>query len=207
MTISLSNAEAPVKHRLDGRWLSRYSPVAVKVENKLPKLEEGVEIKDVVGYEGLYKVTDDGRVWSVPRRAQIRGGGFRWTIPRWLKPTLMKNGYLAVTLCRGANDQKTHHVHKLMAEAFLTPISGRNFVDHVDRDKENNLLENLRITTNSANCHNTNAKGYCFDKQTGRWMAAIKVNYKRQFLGRFDTPEEARAAYVEAKQKLGVPNF
>ena len=73
-------------------------------------------------------------------------------------------------------------------------------VDHKDEDKMNNRLDNLRLATRSQNKANQRKpQGYCFCKQTGRWLATIKVAGKMFNLGRFDTKEEARQAYVSAK--------
>lgn len=78
-------------------------------------------------------------------------------------------------------------------------------VDHRDRDRSNNRWVNLREATrlqNHANRgnfpHSAPYKGVSYDKQTGRWRARLRKNGKLIDLGRFDTPEEARAAYVTA---------
>jgi len=178
----------------------------MNTEGSEPVLEPGVNIKDVVGYEGLYKVTDDGRVWSVSRVAK-RGAG---TIPvrgRWLKSGKDARGYPRVVLYKQGFGQRTRSVHILVAAAFIGPRPEGLDVDHRDRDRMNNRVGNLRYTTRSGNGHNKPGRGYTFDKRSGRWKAQIMNGRKHLHLGRFDTPEEARAAYVAAKQKLGVPNF
>jgi hypothetical protein len=75
-------------------------------------------------------------------------------------------------------------------------------IDHKDRDKTNNRITNLRITTRWENVINSdrieNCLGYCFYKQTGKWLASIRVEGKRKHLGYFSTEEEARQAYLDA---------
>ena len=75
-------------------------------------------------------------------------------------------------------------------------------IDHIDRNKHNNAIDNLQEITNQKNVCNSDrvdkAKGYCFDN--GKYQSSISVNGKRIRLGRFDT-EEASIAYVNAKEK------
>lgn len=72
-------------------------------------------------------------------------------------------------------------------------------LDHINRDKTDNRIINLRISNTQKNAFNTNAKGYYFDKGSNKWRSHIQVDGKKKHLGRFDTEEEARIAYLEAK--------
>ena len=76
-----------------------------------------------------------------------------------------------------------------------------NSIDHIDRNPLNNNIENLRVVTHSQNMCNTDAKGYCFDKARGKYMASIRVDGKNKHLGYFVTEDDAHNAYVEAKKK------
>lgn len=79
-------------------------------------------------------------------------------------------------------------------------------LDHKDRDTLNDSIENLREATQSQNnanqaIHKRNKSGYkgvCLCSQTGKWRATIQVYGKYMNLGRFDTPELAHEAYMEA---------
>ena len=75
-----------------------------------------------------------------------------------------------------------------------------NSIDHEDRNKTNNNINNLRVVTNQQNHFNRNCKGYSWYKQSQKWMAYITVNGKRKHLGYFLLEEEARQAYLEAKK-------
>ena len=72
-------------------------------------------------------------------------------------------------------------------------------IDHIDRDKTNNSIENLRLVKRSQNMHNTKAKGVSFKKSNQKWVAQIQVNKKRKHLGYFNTEEEAINVYNEYK--------
>jgi hypothetical protein len=79
-------------------------------------------------------------------------------------------------------------------------------IDHIDRNKHNNAIDNLREATNTQNLCNAdrviNAKGYYFDN--GRYKSKIKVNGRDITIGRFNTEEEAHTAYIQAKKQWCV---
>tara|TARA_R110002020_G_scaffold44575_1_gene128379 strand:- start:52 stop:519 length:468 start_codon:yes stop_codon:yes gene_type:complete len=101
-------------------------------------------------------------------------------------------------------DGKMWMRHRLVVAAF-NPVFDINNpehqVDHIDGNKLNNAFSNLRVVTQQGNLfNNPNAKGYCWNKRAGKWHAYINVDGKQKFLGYFDTEEEARAAYIAAKE-------
>jgi hypothetical protein len=75
-----------------------------------------------------------------------------------------------------------------------------NYVDHIDQNKKNNKISNLREVTNQQNAFNTPAKGYTWDKDNNKWRARIMLNGKNICLGRYNTKEEAKNAYLEGKK-------
>lgn len=92
----------------------------------------------VVGYEDLYLVSTNGKVYSI-RSHKI------------LAPRKHNAGYLRVTLSRNGK-RKDAYIHRLMCEAFFgTPNDGRNYVNHLDEDPAHNQITNLEWTTNSNN--------------------------------------------------------
>lgn len=146
---------------------------------------------DIKGYEGLYAVDKDGNVWSLNWNGTGR--------TQKLKSGVSSNGYLMINMCKDGK-RKGKTVHRLVAEAFLPDYSAELDVDHIDRDKTNNNLSNLRMVTTQQNAFNTKAKGYCWAKQKQKWKASICKDYKSYHLGYFDTKEEAHQAYLDAKE-------
>ena len=84
--------------------------------------------------------------------------------------------------------------------------SKNNIIDHIDKNRLNNKIENLRVITQQENCFNTNAKGYCFNKQTNKYHAKICINGASIYLGYYDTEEEAHNVYLNAKEQLHIIN-
>ena len=101
----------------------------------------GKEIwKDVIGFEGIYSVSNKGRI----RRDICSKGGVAGRI---LKPAF-SNGYLAVCLCKNGT-RKTTKIHRIMVMAFIGVKSKE--VNHKDRVKINNNLKNLEYVTHRKN--------------------------------------------------------
>jgi hypothetical protein len=80
-----------------------------------------------------------------------------------------------------------------------------NQIDHINGVRTDNRICNLRAVTNQQNQWNrTAAKGYYWNKKINRWKSQIKINNKCIHLGLFNIEEEARNAYLAAKQKYHV---
>ena len=102
--------------------------------------------KPVVGYEGLYEVSDLGRMWSLERvntRGYHRSG-------QYLTPYLDEVGRPRVTLTSGTI-RRTRHIHQLVLSAFVGPCPIGMEGCHNDGDAANNRLSNLRWDTRSEN--------------------------------------------------------
>ena len=78
-------------------------------------------------------------------------------------------------------------------------------IDHINGIRDDNRLLNLRSATNQTNHFNeTKAKGFHFDKAQNKWKAKIMLNNKNIYLGRFETQDEARKAYLQGKLKYHI---
>ena len=107
--------------------------------------------KNIKGYEGLYQVSNMGRVKSLERTA-TRKNGIKQTIrERILKPSTDKDGYLLVSLYNGRGKVKTFKVHRLVCEAFYENPKKKPCVNHIDENKTNNVATNLEWCTYEEN--------------------------------------------------------
>lgn len=116
-------------------------------------IEHGENVKDIELFEGLYAITDKGRVYSHSRvitRTRANGAVFTTLVKgRWMKLDNSAD-YLRVRLQRdGAS--KLHLVHRLVASAFIEKPEGKDFVNHKDGDKLNNDFRNLEWCTRREN--------------------------------------------------------
>ena len=150
-------------------------------------------MKDIIGYEN-YAIDEDGNVYSKNYR--------RTGKTKKLKLFGNGHGYLCVGLYKDRK-RKTKKVHRLLAEAYLSDFCNELDVDHIDRDRQNNNLSNLRMVTEQQNKWNSGAKGYTFKKHlTKPWQAQIMKDGKKIHLGYFAIEEDARQAYLTAKDTL-----
>ena len=112
-----------------------------------------------------------------------------------------KNGYWATNVY-GVR----YRVHRLVWQFHHGDCP--SFIDHIDGNKNNNAIENLRLATNQQNSANTKTaitnklglKGVCLDGK--RYKASIKINGKSKHLGYFDDPHEAHIVYCKKAKEL-----
>lgn len=104
------------------------------------------EWKDVIGYEGLYQVSNEGRVRSLERDIEVMnilfGSQIRHLKEKYIKPKVNSNNRLQVRLCKdGVKEQK--QIHVIVAEAFIPNPNECDVVHHIDRNPQNNSVDNL----------------------------------------------------------------
>ena len=99
--------------------------------------------KDIKGYEGLYQVSNFGRVKSLPRIGTINN-------ERILKQSFHRKGYMEAHLCKDGFE-KIVKTHRLVAEAFIPNPENKPQVNHKDENKQNNRADNLEWCDNQYN--------------------------------------------------------
>jgi len=157
--------------------------------------------KDVLGYEGLYQVSNLGRVKSLPKSWLNKYKAIIKTKEKILKPKIDPRGYYKVDLCK---DKKatTKRIHRLVWEAFNGNTKLQ--VDHIiEGNKLDNRLCNLQAITNRQNVskHYLTTKkssqytGVSWRKDLNKWIANININGKKEYIGIFDSESKAASAY------------
>lgn len=115
--------------------------------------------RDIAGYDGLYQVSSDGRVKSLPHFVN-NGRGCYQTKEKILKPgkrVRNKCIYKFVVLSNGKNIER-FSVHRLVAQAFLENPNGFDEINHKDKNTENNRVENLEWCDHAYNVNYSKAK-------------------------------------------------
>lgn len=170
---------------------------------KYQELKEKEEVKKsplVMPIDGFptYEVDTDGNVWN-----RITG--------KLLSYFYHYKGYKIITLWK---DNKNHNkkVHRLVAQTFIKNPNNKEQVDHIDNNRTNNNVYNLRWATNQENCFNrkmsinntSGVKGVVWHKRIKKWQAFIKINGKLKFIGYYDEMEDAsEARKLEAQRLFG----
>lgn len=109
------------------------------------------EWKDIKGYEGLYQVSNLGRIKSLSRNN---------TKGKILKLTKDKRGYYFVTLSKNNVVEKVM-IHRVVAKIFLLNTENKSQVNHIDGNKTNNCVENLEWCTPKENIRHAWDNGLC----------------------------------------------
>jgi len=125
---------------------------------------------------------------------------------RILKPSQEGGGYLYVILTDDG-ERSSKKIHKLVANAFLENPENKSCVDHINHDRKNNHLSNLRWATYSENNQNALMKsnntsgviGIVWNKNVNKWIARINVNGVQKSLGYFVNKDDAITARSDAE--------
>jgi hypothetical protein len=117
--------------------------------------------------------------------------------PFWRKTGILNMEYLKINL-----NKKMYLIHRIIAMVYLDlDISDTTKqVDHIDRCTTNNNVNNLRVVQHQKNMWNTTCKGYYWNKVDKKWRVQIMINNKSIYLGLFNIEEEAKDAYLKAKE-------
>jgi len=181
---------------------NRPVPLAVKLLSAYDAWKQDIFIEQVVdlpGYEGKYKVSNLGKIWSYQTK-------------EWMRPSLSSSGYEQVTLCCEGN-QSIAFIHRLVAQTFLDipNVPYDIEVNHKDFKKQNNRSDNLEWVSKQVNGHHAiehsevrnpassyfgvGYRGNHKNKYKKQWYARLMVDGSRIFIGSYNTEREAAEAY------------
>jgi hypothetical protein len=101
--------------------------------------------KDIKDYEGLYQVSNLGRIKSLKRKVYAGNNKLRWQYEKILSNNKTNGrGYKIVSLSK-ENKAKNKYIHRLVAETFLENPNNYKYINHKDEKKENNCVDNLEF--------------------------------------------------------------
>jgi hypothetical protein len=115
-----------------------------------------------------------------------------------------KDGYLRLSMTIGYKKCATLFLHHFAWYCVYGNCDTEQ-IDHINGIKNDNRICNLRAVNNMQNQWNRNdMKGYWFRKDRQKYQALIAFNGKKKCIGHFDTEQEARQAYLNAKEKYHI---
>ena len=144
----------------------------------------------VPGYEGLYLVSNKGRIFSTPKKTKPG---------RIMKQKTTKYGYKSICLCRDG-ETSDHRVHRLVASAFVKKTVNRNEVNHINGNRADNRAENLEWVTRSEN--EKHAYRVLGKKPTSFWSGK-----PRRFARRFSDEQVKEIRNSEYSSRLLASQF
>lgn len=159
--------------------------------------------KDIKGYEGLYQVSNLGRVKTLKAWNGNKYKKKYIDVDKIIKPMKEKSGYLKVVL-HNRNKKQNKRIHRLVAEAFIENPNNYKCINHIDSNKQNNDMNNLEWCTqkyNVVDAVNKNLRKFTykgkynkyisFDKRYNTFSVNISMEGKRIHLGIFKNIKEA----------------
>lgn len=154
--------------------------------------------KDIIGFEGLYQISNFGSVKSLNYRRSKK--------EKILNPTVNSSGYFVLALFKNGKP-RSKYVHVLVARYFLnhTAFGRKIVVNHIDSNKTNNRYDNLEIISNRENtilgCIKNKKNTGAYKVKYG-FISTIRIEDKRIYLGMFKTEEEAGEAYQKKLKEI-----
>lgn len=128
--------------------------------------------KDIKGYEGLYQISNLGRVKSLPRQYKKR-----FLNKEIIKvPTKLPKGYLKVGLSKNGK-VKYYFIHRLVAEMFINKVDGKECVNHKDCNPSNNRVDNLEWCSY---IENNNYKNHHLKRNISSVIYYLKKDYPNE---------------------------
>lgn len=113
--------------------------------------------KSIVGYEGLYEISNYGNVRSLDRFVACCYGSKQFIRGKIISPQPNQHGYLMVSLNK-ESQRNVHYIHRLVAQAFIPNPNNLPQVNHKDEVKDNNMVDNLEWCDNIYNINYGSAR-------------------------------------------------
>jgi hypothetical protein len=161
----------------------------IKNKDKSIKIDNNIYLneiwKDLIGFEGFYKISNLGRIKSIDRyvNSSLKNQKSVLRIGKILKLSLDRYGYLKVNI-RKNNIKKNITIHRAVALTFIKNTKNLEQVNHIDGNKQNNYVENLEWITNDDNiAHGVKNNLFVFgenhhnSKLTNQQVKEIKEKY------------------------------
>jgi hypothetical protein len=152
------------------------------------------ELFDLKDYEKLYKINKKGEIWSC-------------YLKRFLSLCINQDGYYKYVLCN-ENGKKTVLAHRVVAKQFIPNPNNLPLIDHIDRDRLNNNIDNLRwvsLRQNQLNRKDTKHP-YIYKQNNKTYRVAIDINKQEVYSSCHKDLDQAILVRDAAMILLDFPN-
>lgn len=153
-----------MRHCTEFRGMKRLADDEPHDEQTLDEID-GEEWRDIPDTDGIYQVSNLGRVRSKDRLVNAARGSKRMCRGRILRARRSKNGYMQVNIPTG-----NRYVHRLVAEAFIDNLDDLPVVNHINGNKDDNRVDNLRWCTHEQSIQHAIENGLFNPKESSRRM-------------------------------------
>lgn len=178
------------------------------IENVKMNIARGLELFDKIAFERgfeIWRPIEGYPNYSVSSLGKVKN----IVTGKTLKPILNKRGYYKINLYN-TGKMKITSIHRIVAIAFLHNPESKPCVDHIDNNKANNKVTNLRFATIQQNQFNhtlsiknkSTIKGVFWYKEKQKWRAQIWIDGKNIHIGFYNTLEEAKTARQLISKKV-----
>ncbi len=158
--------------------------------------------KDIRGYEGLYQISDLGRIRSLGRVVNAKGNSKSKKRERILTQEITVFGYCRVRLFNSDGKAKHYAVHRLVAQEFIGNPEGFE-INHKNEIKTDNRVENLEIVTSKQNCNYGTRNERLSKKNTANKDIWSKKVVQKDKAGNVIAVYDSR---LEAERQTGLSN-
>lgn len=148
--------------------------------------------KWINGYEGLYSASPEGYVFSVYSQ-------------KFLKGYPNHRGYMMITLYKDGNN-KRFSVHRLIAKAFIPNPENKQEVDHIDTNRVNNNINNLRWVSRVENCNNPLTLQHVGDVHRGERNHNYHKHIPKEVRQKMSQSLKGHKVSIETRKKIGDAN-
>ena len=153
------------------------------------------EFKLIIDFPS-YQISNKGTIKNIQRGTIV-------------KPSKAASGYYYFQVLKNGKKHNLY-IHKLIGEYFIPNLDNKTIVDHIDRNRTNNDISNLRWASkseNSINCktredNTSGCRGVCFNKRSKSWLARINLNNRVTNIGYFKNYEDAVIARQNKELEL-----
>ena len=150
---------------------------------------------EIEGYERIYFVEKNGNIYSQDRLVEYKDGTVHFHKGQLIKPSIDTDGYYVLSLSKNGT-QKTHKVHRLLAQTYIPNPNNYPCVNHKDCNRQNNNLDNLEWCTYDYNSQSINT--------TRNFGVVYYLEHRNRYRARYRSNKVTRTKHFKTKEEAQI---